>query len=42
MPKCDFQITGLIMQTQALDFAKRLNITNFQASDRWFRNWKER
>ena len=35
-------ITGLILQTQALEFAKKLDITNFQASDRWLRNWKER
>ena len=35
-------ITELIVQTQALEFAKKLNITNFQASDRWLRNRKKR
>ena len=35
-------ITGLIMETKAFQFAKKLNIINFQATDGWLRNWKER
>ena len=34
-------ITRLIMKTQPLELAEKLNITNFQASDGWLRNWKE-
>lgn len=35
-------ITGIMVQAKALYFAIKLNITNFQASDGWLRNWKER
>lgn len=35
-------ITGLTVQTQALEFAKKLNIANFQESDGCLRNWKEK
>ena len=35
-------ITVLIVQTKSSQFAKRLNVTNFQTSDGSLRNWKER
>ena len=35
-------ITGLNVQAHTFGFTKKLNITNFQASDGLLRNWKER
>ena len=35
-------INGLILKEKALDFAKQLDITTFQASDSWLHSWKTR
>lgn len=35
-------INGVILQEKALDFAKKLNIEKFQASDGWLHAWKAR
>ena len=35
-------ITGLNVPAHTFGFTKKLNITNFQASDGLLRNWKER
>ena len=36
----NIQINGVILQEKALDFAKKLNIEKFQASDVWLHAWK--
>ena len=35
-------VSALILKTKAIDFAEKINIENFHASDGWLNRWKKR
>ena len=38
----DLAVSALVFKTKTIEFAQKMNVENFKASDGWLDRWKER